>query len=154
MSGFLLDKISFCSQKGSNTFDTESCPFKCSRVDNTYWNAASRNFAAKARGEITVVLNGTRTIGALSKESTFLKYELPEFTFPNISYVKIILLHALGKPKYETCNRPKTLQILFDILESKKIPYECDDNPNNIIALFCFQDPFSKECQAIKFQTK
>ena len=153
LSGFLLDKISFCSESGSVTFNNASCPFMCSIVDNRYWNAASKHFAAKARGQIKVVLNGTRTSGAINIRSTFFAHEVPEFSFPNILAVKVILLHELGKQKYETCNSPKTLQILWDILKSKNIPYECEDNPSNIIALFCFQDPYSKECQAIKFQT-
>jgi hypothetical protein len=122
-------------------------------IDNRYWNAASKRFASKAQGQIKVVLNGTRTSGAINIKSTFLAHEVPEFVFPNVLSIKVLLLHELGKPKYETCDSPKTLQILWDILKSKNIPYECEDNPNNIIALFCFQDPFSKECQAIKFQT-
>lgn len=119
---------------------------------NPFWNAASRNFAQKARGEVKIILNGTRSHGAVSNQSTFYKYELPQFNSSTINKVKIILLHNLEKPKYETCAKPKTLRLITNELQKRKIDHECEDTPDRIIALFCFEDETSKECQSIKKQ--
>ncbi len=119
--------------------------------NSSFWNAASIDFAKKAKGSVNIVLNGTRTFGAISNRSTFFNYELPQFKNDRITQVKVILLHSPDQPKYETCNQPKTLIYLENILKEKNIKYVCEDNPQNIFLLMCFYDPFSKECQAIKF---
>jgi hypothetical protein len=105
----------------------------------------------KASGNLIVVLNGTRIIGALSNQSTFFRYELPFLNSSKIHAVKAVILHRPGYEKYETCREPKTLKILENILNEKNIHYECEDNPFNILGLFCFEDSFSKECQSVKY---
>ena len=151
LSGFLLNSLIFCSDKGVSTFDKKKCRSECIK-SNPFWNAASKYFAQKARGEVKIILNGTRLNGAVNNQSTFYKYELPEFSSLKIHRAKIIVLHNLGKPKYETCTDPRTIQIITRDLSRKNIVYECEDNPKKIIALFCFQDETSKECQSIKIQ--
>lgn len=151
LSGYLLNKLIFCSEKNLQKFNEKSCPNECVKTNNSYWYAASKYFAQKVRGQVTVVLNGTRTIGAVSNTSTFLNYELPNFKKNNVKLVRVILLHRLGTEKYETCNEPKSLHKLESILMERNIRYECQDNPKYIIGLFCFQNPMSKECQSIKY---
>jgi len=119
--------------------------------NSTFWNAASKNFARKAKGFVNVVLNGSRSIGAISNRSTFVNYELTELNKDKITQVKVLLLHAPDQPKHETCKEPKSLLYLEKILKEKEIDYSCEDNPDNILLLLCFYDPFSKECQAIKY---
>ncbi len=98
-----------------------------------------------------MVLNGSRSFGAISNRSTFVNYELTELTKEKISQVKVLLLHAPDQPKHETCKEPKSLVYLENILREKEIGYSCEDNPENILLLMCFYDPFSKECQAIRY---
>lgn len=148
-SGYLLNTLSFCSNNGSDSFNNDECPWMCGTVNNAYWNAASKYFAQKATGDVTVILNGIREIGAYDAIGTFANYELPYFNSSSVTSVKVVLLHKPGEIKYETCNDPKTLIQLKDIVSKKSIRYECEDDPKNIIALFCFTDPQSKECQSI-----
>lgn len=149
--GFLFNELTFCSKNGLSDLSYDSCPSDCVTSNASFWNAASIDFAKKAQGSVNVVLNGTRTFGAISNRSTFFNYELPQFKNDRINQVKVILLHSPDQPKYETCKQPKTLIYLENILREKNINYVCEDNPQNIFLLMCFYDPFSKECQAVKF---
>lgn len=151
LSGYLLNNLQFCSRQDLTDFDMVSCQFSCGIINVSYWNAASMFFARKAHGHVTVVLNGTRTAGAIAPWSTFYNYELPWLNSSSVSSLKVILLNKLGAEPHETCEKPASLRILMDSLAQKGIKYECEDNPNDIIALFCFHDPLSKECLAIKF---
>ena len=150
-SGYLLNELKFCSNSALNGFNYDSCPIDCVTRNSMFWNAASADFAKKASGYINVILNGTRTIGALSNTSTFLNYELPNFSSSNVKQVKVLLLHSPDQQKYETCSAPKSLVTLSNLLKQKNIDYACEDNPTDILLLMCFYDPFSKECQAIKY---
>ena len=151
LSGFLFDRTVFCSSENLDQFNNNSCPYECIFANNVFWNAASLNFAKKASGFVTVVLNGTRSFGAVSNQSTFVKYELPAFDSRSINLVNVFLLHQPGAVKYETCSNPKTLVYLMNELNKKNITYKCVEDPKNIIGFFCFQNAFSKECKSIKF---
>lgn len=149
LSGYLFNNLRFCSDRNETDFNESSCPLDCGIRNVSYWNAVSAKYAKDARGLVTVVLNGTRTSGAISNTSTFLNYELPVFESKSINRVKVILLHNPDRPKYETCQHPKSLKNLKKVLVKKNIDYECEDNPLNIMALFCFQEPDSQECKAL-----
>jgi len=149
-TGYLLNEFNFCSSQSINTFAFDSCPRSCVTSNNPFWNAASSNFAKRATGDAIVVMNGTRSFGALSNTSTFFNYELSKLSFPPVRQLKVYLVHVPGQTKYETCKEPKTLITLKSILESKQINYVCEDNPENIIFSMCFMDASSKECQAVK----
>ena len=149
-TGYLLNELNFCSSQSLNNFAFDSCPRSCVTSSNPFWNAASSNFAKRAFGEVIVVMNGTRSFGALSNTSTFYNYELKELSFPQVRQLKVYLVHVPGQTKYETCNEPKTLSTLKELAESKQINYLCEDNPENIIFSMCFMDASSNECQAVK----
>jgi hypothetical protein len=143
--------LRFCSAPNQNFFSNTSCQVECVTQNNPFWNAASIDFASRASGHAIAVLNGSRKIGAYSNWSTFFKYEVPNLESGKLKEVKVLLLHTPDQEKYETCKNPKTLQILETTLNEKNIKYSCEDNPNNIILLMCFQNPLSRECQAIKY---
>jgi hypothetical protein len=146
----LLNELITCSSANSTSF-SDNCPESCIKFSNPYWNAASRDFARKAKGNAMIVLNGTRTSGAISINSTFLNYELPELNSQNLKQLKVLLLHTPSEPKFETCRQPKTLKILEEELNQKNVTYLCEDNPGEIVFLLCFVNPFSKECQAVQY---
>ena len=150
-SGNLLNELMFCPNKTLAGFNYDSCPADCVTRNSMFWNAASADFAKKASGYINVILNGTRTSGAIANYSTFFNYELPNFKSDRIKQVKVLLLHSPGQQKYETCSEPKSLVTLKNLLKQKNIDYECEDNPTDILLLMCFYDPFSKECQSVKY---
>ena len=149
LSGYLLNELVACSSAGSASFSS-TCQDSCVRTDNPFWNAASSNFASKARGYVISVLNGTRTSGAVYNQSTFFRFELPQMSSENVKQLKVLLVHNPGMKKYETCGMPKTLNILKEKLVEKNIEYMCEDNPVDIAYFLCFQDPTSKECHTIK----
>jgi hypothetical protein len=119
-----------------------------------FWNAASKGFAQRASGTVYIMLNGTRNAGAIANWSTFINYELPEFKKERIKQVTVLLLHSPDQPKFETCNEPKTLVYLQNVLKEREIQYECLDNPSNMAYLMCFYQPGSKDCQSVQFLTK
>lgn len=149
LPGYLVNGVDFCSSYGSNTFD-ESCPNACVSVENPFWNAASIDYAKKASGQITVVLNGTRSIGAITYSSYFIKYEVPNLQSEKVNELKVLLLHSPGQAKFETCEKPVTLRYLQSILVETNIKYSCEDEPDNIIYYMCFKEPLSKECLTVK----
>jgi hypothetical protein len=149
-SGYLLNKLNFCSTHSNSDFDYDSCPEDCVLYNSSFWNSASIDFAKKARGHVNLILNGSRSIGALSNVSTFVRYELPYLEHSRVEKLKVLLLHNPDQEKFETCKRPVTLEYLKNVLKEKNITYECEDDPDNILLLMCFKEEQSKECQDIK----
>ncbi|RNA37464.1 ADP-ribosyl cyclase cyclic ADP-ribose hydrolase 1 [Brachionus plicatilis] len=148
LSGYLLDGLSFCSDNKSDNFLT-ICPTDCVTRNNPFWNAVSKNYASKATGRVTAVLNGTRNSGALSNYSTFFNYELPSMNFKNINHFQVILLHSPEMSKYETCQMPKTLNTLRNILQSNNVTYECIDDNFYLKNFLCIENQNSPECQKL-----
>ena len=150
LSGYLLDSLQFCSDKDQEYFVESHCPLWCVYRNNPFWNAISTRFSQKASGVVTVVLNGTRTQGAIANYSTFFNHELPALSVNAVSVVRVILLHMPGQLRYETCKSPKSLKVLENILEEKHIGYECNDNPAEVMALMCLKTTASEECAYLK----
>jgi hypothetical protein len=142
-----MNNLMFCVSNDSQFIHDEPCPKNNLHLRN-YWNAASRHFARKARGEVLVVLNGTRSIGAVVNTSTFSLYELPEFNSPNINKVQVLLLHRPNQRKYETCSSGASIRTLQQILEARNISFECTDDPKSLWFYMCFDDPQAKECKS------
>lgn len=147
--GFALNELMFCSNENHDFFLNTTCPVDCVTRDNPFWNAASVNFAKQARGEITVVLNGTRTFGAFVDTSTFYRFELPNIDPKQVPVVKVLLMHDLDIARHETCKQPKTLQKLEAILKDMNIKYECQDDLYEVTLLMCSRNPNAKECQSL-----
>jgi hypothetical protein len=153
LNGFLLDALTFCVSSNTNEFIYDiACPQADCKFRN-FWNAASRKFAQQASGNIFVVLNGTRTYGALSNTSTFYLHELPQITSTSINKVSVLLLHNPDQPKYETCANGKSIKVLQQILADRNIDFECTDNPKSLVFYMCFEDPLSNECKNVRFPT-
>lgn len=89
LGGYLLNTLQFRSRKGVNDFEMSSCPWFCGVINVGYWNAASKFFAQKAHGHVTVVLNGTRSLGAVDIKSTFYNHELPYTNSKSVSSLKV-----------------------------------------------------------------
>jgi hypothetical protein len=142
-----------CSANNSDSFSFDTCQDACIRFNNPFWNAASRHFASKAEGHALIVLNGTRTAGAVYNQSTFFRFELPALDSSKVKQVKALLVHNPDQEKYETCARPKSLTLLKTSLEAKNIAYDCVDNPEIIKFYMCFANPLSKECVTLKYLT-
>jgi len=148
-NGYLLDDLTFCKSSTGSLIYNASCVSDC--AFRTYWNAASKNFATKASGHVTAVLNGSRSTGAITKTSTFYTYELPYLNVQKVRKFTVLLLATPGAPVAETCKSGRSILELQKNLAAKNITFECIDNPKTILFYMCFADPMSKECQTIKF---
>lgn len=149
-SGYLLNELTFCStNKSEKLFSHDTCPTDCVTRNSPFWNAASIDFAKKALGNVYVMLNGTRKYGALLNTSTFFKHELPYLNSDKIGRLTVYLLHTPGQEKHETCEKPKTLNILSNILLEKNITYACEDGLERMMFLLCFYNSQSSECQKL-----
>ena len=148
-SGYLLNELKFCPNSTLDGFDYDSCPVDCVTRNSMLWNAASADFAKKASGSVTLILNGTRSVGSIANYSTFYNHELPRFSSDRIKNVKVILLHSPGQEIYESCARSRNLVTLKNLLEQKSIDYACEDDPADIVLLMCYQDT-SRDCKEIK----
>jgi hypothetical protein len=149
----LLNELIACSTNNSDSFSFDRCPDACIRSNNPFWNAASRHFASKTEGQALIVLNGTRTVGALFNGSTFFRYELPALETPRVRELRALVVHNPDQEKYETCAKPKSLGLLKASLDSRNISYVCEDNPEIIKFYMCFANPLSKECVTLKYLT-
>jgi hypothetical protein len=145
-----LNDLVFCSEEHSTTF-LQSCPQECVIRNNPYWNAASSDFVKLITREkhflTTIVLNGTRSTGVISNESTFMKHELPHFDSKHLKKVRILLLYSSNNKKHENCEKPITLHLLFEKLNEKQISYDCLDDPNLIIQTLCYGEENFQKCE-------
>ena len=144
MSGYLLNELMFCSTNDSADFSFDSCPTSCVTRNASFWNAVSADFARRSTGTATVILNGTRSGGAIFNTSTFLNYELAQFEAPRVSKLVVYLLHAPGQRVQETCGNMRTLRQVEQVALSKNISFECIDDPKVIAYFMCFQP--SNDC--------
>ena len=149
MSGYLINRLTFCSKKKSSNFDYESCPYNCVACNSSFWNAAARNFAEKASGTVSIVLNGSNPEGAYSNSSTLAKYQIPYLNSRRVDSATIILLNSPGQGKNETCSSPDSLTDLFNALTAENISYTCIDGAKEVLAIFCAANPFSAICLAV-----
>ncbi|XP_069782133.1 ADP-ribosyl cyclase/cyclic ADP-ribose hydrolase 2 isoform X2 [Narcine bancroftii] len=77
--GYLVDGLNWCGKSCSQGLDFESCPQWNDCENNamrSFWRAASKNYAAKAHGMVTVMLNGSTNGNAFRNGSIFREIEL------------------------------------------------------------------------------
>lgn len=155
--GYILNELSFCSARNQTWFTPWfiPCPEECITSHNRFWVAVSTDFAMRTRGRTVVILNGTRAIGAVSNSSTFMAHEVMSLLEGQVTEMKVVLVHDPNKEKFETCNQPKTLTYLENVLKSKNIQYVCVDDVLDgfdVRHYMCFSDHWSPDCKAIKHQ--
>jgi ADP-ribosyl cyclase 1 len=153
LAGYLLDELTFCSIEGYNDFLYNICPIDSGlKINVPYWHAAAYNFALKAKGEITIILNGTNENGALDLNSIFSTYQLPYFHADKVNSVKILILLAPGQIKYETCLYKRTVQVLTNELNRKNIRFTCIDDAKQIVDAICPENSqLANECLTVKY---
>ena len=132
----MLNGLSFCSRTGLNDFAYDQCQESCVTMDSPFWNAVSKDYAQKAQADIYLFLNGQRSTGAISLNSTFIKYELPNLTI-RVKKIIVFLIQMVDKTPHETCSNPDTLKTLQRMITEKGYRYECYDyyyTPLNILS--------------------
>lgn len=152
LTGYVANELRWCSSKGKTAFDSV-CPVDCVVKDNSFWVAASIDFAQKASGIVTVLVNNTVARGgAAANFSIFMKYEIHNLDPTKVKEVRIVLASTPGSQIYETCSKPVTLTNAQNILAAKKIPYKCFDyiifDNFDLRSLLCYYNSESATCKA------
>ncbi|XP_025080003.1 ADP-ribosyl cyclase/cyclic ADP-ribose hydrolase-like [Pomacea canaliculata] len=152
LTGYMINLLSFCSApdepdgiagpdtKCPGLNDSATCP---SSALISFWTAASLNFASRARGTISIMLNASRV--AFRQDSILSRYELPNIMANNVTEANILLVHAPGDEITETCQGP-SIANLTRRLAAKNITATCRENPREILWLLCSDNPTVKEC--------
>ena len=145
LSGFLVSQLTFCSANGNSTLSYTSCPNNCVLSNNPFWNAASRDFARKARNQVYVFLNSSMPSGAITHSSTFKTYEIPEFKTTNVKKINVYLIRTPNMTQIEACHNG-TIKWLQETMDTRNIEFSCTEDSNAIYAYVCFENPDSNEC--------
>ncbi len=151
LTGYLNNELLACSKHGCTTL-LDVCPETCVlRPNNSFWNAASKEFAQSAEGVVSVMLNGTIVTGAFCNESSFATRDLANLNPEKVTILRVLLVHMPGQTVVETCNSPGSLLTLKSLVEAKGIAYECADDPDDIQFLLCFENTDNKGCMHVEY---
>ena len=140
-----MNELSFCSSNGKPTLSYDNCPTNCVYRNNPFWNAASRDFAMKARNEAYVFLNASRLPGSIAPWSTFKNHELPELNSTNVNKLNVFLIRTPNQKQIETCETG-TIKWLKETLSERNIEFSCTEDSNAIISYVCFENSNTQEC--------
>ncbi|XP_078071184.1 ADP-ribosyl cyclase/cyclic ADP-ribose hydrolase 2 isoform X2 [Mustelus asterias] len=135
--GFMLDGLNWCGKLSSPGPNYEACPEWNSCTNHSmgsFWRAASENYAMKAQGEVTVLLNGSAN--AFRENSIFREIELGKLDSKRVTSVHLWIMDNIDGPDKESCG-VGSVAVLENILKEKKIKYTCVDNYKPVKMLQC-----------------
>ncbi|XP_076435722.1 ADP-ribosyl cyclase/cyclic ADP-ribose hydrolase-like [Babylonia areolata] len=157
LTGNMIDGLTFCSdpgvEGGVGVPETEFCPsfeqtHNCTwNAEASFWSAASRNFASRARGVIAIMLNASAA-EAYSNESYLGRWEVPNLASNVVTRADIWLVHVPGDVIRETC-ASSSIKQLESSLSAKGIPSTCTENPRDVLWFLCWDHKDHPECQAL-----
>ncbi|KAM9712273.1 ADP-ribosyl cyclase/cyclic ADP-ribose hydrolase 1-like isoform 2-T2 [Menidia menidia] len=130
--GSVLDGLTWCGKEGSSETLTTGCPDwnKCpNNTVSSFWKRISTAFADAAKGDVTVMLNGSIT-KPFDDKSIFASVEVERLKSPRIKNLKVVLV---ADKKAGTKCKNGSLKTLQEKLEKKKIKYDCKDVPQSQI---------------------
>ncbi|KAM9712260.1 ADP-ribosyl cyclase/cyclic ADP-ribose hydrolase 1-like isoform 3-T3 [Menidia menidia] len=130
--GSVLDGLTWCGKEGSSETLTTGCPDWNTCPNNSvssFWKRISTAFADAAKGDVTVMLNGSIT-KPFDDKSIFASVEVERLKSPRIKNLKVVLV---ADKKAGTKCKNGSLKALQEKLEKKKIKYDCKDVPQSQI---------------------
>ncbi|XP_068438438.1 ADP-ribosyl cyclase/cyclic ADP-ribose hydrolase 1-like [Clinocottus analis] len=146
--GSMFNGLVWCGRADASGFNFRSCPTWAEIKHHpvySLWGKASQNFAEMARGNVTVLLNGSIR-KAFNKESMFGSFELDGLDPCRVESVNIKVVTNLDGPFIESCNQGSVVD-LIQILRSRGFHWTCTDNDETLMLLQCIQDPEQTSCQ-------
>ncbi|KAL3846674.1 hypothetical protein ACJMK2_017645 [Sinanodonta woodiana] len=161
MPGYLIDSLSFCGNNntsdglaGENTTcpsyrPTENCPFSAETV---FWTTASVNFARSAVGHIFVMLNASQE-PIYHKSSYFGTYELPNLTRGKVTKATVYIVSATRVSKGSLCGSDSMME-LKNQMADKDIVFECQENPREVMFIYCAEYPSTDVCTSVLTSSK
>ncbi|CAL1539774.1 unnamed protein product [Lymnaea stagnalis] len=148
--GYLANSLVWCGQENPPGMNYSRCPdwSDCpSEASESFWAGASRTFASAAKGNVTLMVDGSNpNKPAYRRNSFFSKYELPSLDVSLVPALHVIVVHTLDKPKIETCGSGTLLDLKNDVT-ARGILFTCDDDPASVMHLLCADQPDSRECK-------
>ncbi|XP_035271158.1 ADP-ribosyl cyclase/cyclic ADP-ribose hydrolase 1-like [Anguilla anguilla] len=149
LAGYLFNDLVWCGQDhGDRGFNFSSCPMWSTCVNHpvySLWKQASKNFAALACGNITVLLNGS-VPNSFSRDSMFGSVELDNLNPRMVNHVNIKVVANLEGPFLESCSQGSVLD-LIKILSRRGFRWTCSDSDVTLKILQCMQNPRQSSCQ-------
>ncbi|XP_070212905.1 ADP-ribosyl cyclase/cyclic ADP-ribose hydrolase-like isoform X2 [Littorina saxatilis] len=155
LTGYMIDGLRFCSdpsrEGGIGGPETSFCPTfghtdNCSlNAEVSFWSAASKDFATKARGIITVMLNASTGEG-FSDTSFFGRLELPNLNASVVTHANIWLVQQPGDVIKERCDS-ETIQKLQTRFREKSISSTCIFNPQDVMWILCWDHQDDPQCR-------
>ncbi|XP_051891974.1 ADP-ribosyl cyclase/cyclic ADP-ribose hydrolase 1 [Pristis pectinata] len=149
LTGYLLNGLDWCGTACRPGLNYESCPEwnECeNNAQRSFWRAASENYAAKARGEVSVMLNGSTNVNAFRKTSIFGEIELANLDLEKVTSVHLWIIDSINGPDKESCGVGSVAE-LESILQEKNVNYTCKDNYGPVQMLQCVNKLDNPSCK-------
>uniref|UniRef100_UPI00398EC446 ADP-ribosyl cyclase/cyclic ADP-ribose hydrolase 2-like n=1 Tax=Pristiophorus japonicus TaxID=55135 RepID=UPI00398EC446 len=147
--GSMTDNLNWCGKLSSPGPNFEACPEWKDCKNNSissFWKAASENYAKKAHGEVTVMLNGSARDNAFRKNSIFREIELGKLDNKHVTFIHLWIMDNIDGPDKESCGVGSVAE-LETILKEKKIKYSCKDNYRPVRMLQCVGKSDHQSCK-------
>ncbi|CAH8454082.1 unnamed protein product [Schistosoma turkestanicum] len=147
-AGYLFDDLDWCdgSLTGNTKYGTACGCNSSSSVVYAFWKSASAEYARRASGNISLVLNGSAK-APFDENRTFGKIELPQLKFPRVNQITVKLIYNLDDTGYRQRCDSWSLQELAKKLNSANIPFLCIDDPLEFRHYHCIENPYKQRCQ-------
>ncbi|CAH1249051.1 BST1 [Branchiostoma lanceolatum] len=153
LPGHILNGLQWCGSPRAPGFNDTVCP-QCE--NRPFWPEASKFFAQRARGDVFVMLNGTRRDASGNPEdafrttSIFARVELPSLNKNAISTIHVWVIHDLDSdpPYSESCGKGSLSQ-LEQILSYDGFHVICQDDPPSLRHQQCVDAPYSPLCTSV-----
>ncbi|XP_063967319.1 ADP-ribosyl cyclase/cyclic ADP-ribose hydrolase-like [Lytechinus pictus] len=149
MLGRVVDGSIFCSMAEAPGINYDACPKFGSCTNETqaaFWGKSSKRFAGGASGDVTVILDGSRTDGAYRSTSFFRTAEVVNLDPAKVTSLTAYIVHNLDGTVTEKCITGSLLDLQEDIT-SKGISFNCIDDPSITRHVQCIQDPGHDLCR-------
>ncbi|XP_078267112.1 ADP-ribosyl cyclase/cyclic ADP-ribose hydrolase 2-like [Rhinoraja longicauda] len=148
LTGYLVDGLNWCGSRNIKGPNFESCP-KWNDCENnaarSFWRAASKIYASKAQGVVTVMLNGSSTADTFRDNSIFAEIEVGNLDRKKVTLVRLWIIDNLMGPDNESCGRGSVAELEM-ILKEKTIQYVCEDNYRPVQILQCVNNADTPTC--------
>ncbi|KAI8497934.1 GPI inositol deacylase [Branchiostoma belcheri] len=162
LPGYVLNGLRWCGSLSEPWYNEKTCP-KCppSVPWDSFWRAASRSFAKRARGDVFVMLSGTRKdqegkpIDAFVNTSYFGMEELPNLDQQKVSKVNVWVMHDLivVPPYREACGKGSLIQ-LDQELSRRGFLMDCTDDPPGVQPPGTGQPPQDDHVNAVNYKER
>lgn len=149
LTGYLVDGLNWCGSGSIKGPNYVSCPSWNDCENNavrSFWRSASKMYASKAQGVVTVMLNGSSTANAFRDTSIFAEIEVGNLDKAKVTLVRLWIIDNLMGPDIESCGSGSVGKLEL-ILKEKGIEYVCEDNHRPVQILLCVTKADSPTCK-------